>query len=334
MKKILQIIRNLSVYRFFHFVSVSWYDIIRFNRYSSMSLDKPEKVLTKIITTYHVIEKGLSFPNTRCGFGEEKVLLLIKLLKQYLSIGGNVNNSQYVVGVKVLMSYQMYHNTISDKSNKLNDLLGKITIFLDSVSDDIKLCEMYVGGTRKYNKATYLQFSHGDFVEMSQNRCSIRSYSGEDVDVNKIEEAVKLAQKSPSTCNRQTARVYVVKDKNLIKEILLLHGGTRGFGHNISCLIIIAGDLEACLSGTDRNQVYIDSALFAMNVIYAIQYKGYGACFLHWAVAKKTDKMMRELVGIDECHTISCLLAVGCLMDEFEVPFSQRKSLDEILTIV
>ena len=79
------------------------------------------------------------------------------------------------------------------------------------------------------------------------------------------------------------------------------------------------------------NQVWVDAGLFAMSLLYGLQYKGLGACILHWSVEKKRDIQLRDLTGIKPEQTIICLIAIGQLHDTFKVPNSQRRDLSEIL---
>ena len=55
------------------------YDLIRYARYSNTynRLNSFHKLEAMIVAHYHVIEKGLSLPESRPGFGKDVVLALI-----------------------------------------------------------------------------------------------------------------------------------------------------------------------------------------------------------------------------------------------------------------
>jgi hypothetical protein len=57
-----------------------WYDCVRFARHVSpfRDFDQPAQLLAYIWMLAHSIEKGLSLPSPRPGFGKEKLEMLIK----------------------------------------------------------------------------------------------------------------------------------------------------------------------------------------------------------------------------------------------------------------
>ena len=57
--------------KFFKLLSLYWYDFTRFRRHSgSLHQTEREQVLAHLIHGYHRIEKGLTMPNFRAGFGK------------------------------------------------------------------------------------------------------------------------------------------------------------------------------------------------------------------------------------------------------------------------
>lgn len=305
--------------------------MLRFARYSSMFRKDTASLLTEITTTYHIIEKGLSFRDSRSGFGKEMIENLIALLSLYENKGGDRFDRQYVASLKVLQAYLTNQPPKGDKDCSFStvdiiyEFLEKRRAFNASGDCDVQ------GGCKEITKDDYTRFGKGDFALLSQNRYSIRTFSEEDIPVQVLRDVIKYAQKTPSTCNRQTARAYLVSDKQKIMEVLRIHKGTRGFSEYINKLILVAGDLRACMGTGDRNQVFVDCGLFAMNILYGLQYKGIGACILHWSVDAKKDKILRKFINLDIHHTVVCLIAIGGLDKRFKVPISQRNSLESIL---
>jgi hypothetical protein len=59
------------------------------------------------------------------------------------------------------------------------------------------------GGTEKLTRSDVLQASQAPFERFSQLRYSVRQFSPQDVDLETIRGAVRVAQKTPSVCNRQ-----------------------------------------------------------------------------------------------------------------------------------
>ena len=167
---------------------------------------------------------------------------------------------------------------------------------------------------------------------MALSRYSVRDFSEEPVAPKIIDQAVVWAQKSPSVCNRQGTRVHAVKRRELICEIMELHGGTRGFTEQIDTLLVVTGDLEIFFGVGERNQAYVDAGIFSMSLLYGLHYQGVGSCSLHWCVTPSKDRELRQMVGVPDEEVIVMLIAVGSLPEKFKVAHSQRRPSVDILT--
>ena len=75
------------------FISNYFYDAFRYVIYSSIIMDKDsdeKRLEAMIIKRYHVIEKGLSFPDTRLGFGKIAIIELLNFLEIYKKNNFNI----------------------------------------------------------------------------------------------------------------------------------------------------------------------------------------------------------------------------------------------------
>src|SRR5690606_10859956 len=81
-KTIASLIRNFIL--FSKLVPAYLYDLKRFYIHSGTDGEATEiKLIEKIITKYHIIEKGLTMPNARLGFGKDVVISLSKMCTQF-----------------------------------------------------------------------------------------------------------------------------------------------------------------------------------------------------------------------------------------------------------
>ena len=85
------------------------------------------------------------------------------------------------------------------------------------------------GGVKAVNRAASNENQTKNFKELALNRNSVRDYQDTAVDLEKINEAIQIATKSPSVCNRQSTRVRVIRDCSLIKKALDIQGGFKGY---------------------------------------------------------------------------------------------------------
>ncbi|WP_157967375.1 nitroreductase family protein [Paraliobacillus zengyii] len=304
------------------------YDFKRYLKHSSSVADsKRLKLEAQITAKYHVIEKGLSMPEPRVGFGKDKVNLLISLIERYIDSGYSIETTQIQASIQVLQKYFDFNQSIKD--DYILSLENKAQSLIKA-----NIVDGQVGGTVLINKEDLLAKTQGDFKEFAYSRYSVRNFSDESVNLDILLDSIKIAQKTPSVCNRQSSRVYIIKDKEKVKETLSFQNGNRGFGHLIDKVLIVTSDLNAFKGLIERNQSFVDGGMFSMSLLYALHYQGLGACALNWSVGKEKDDKLRKALGIKDSENIMMMIGVGNLPDSLRVPISKRKDIDEIITII
>lgn len=302
-----------------------WYDFTRFYKFSGFtSLKNENQLRAMIIHDYHVIEKGLTMPETRFGFGVPKLLTLISLCERYINKYG-YSNMQIKHAVQVINEYVDFHR-------KANFSLGK----------DVEEAINRIGALSNDNSKTtqrtisskdYFANIESGFSSFSASRSSVRNYADKEIDLNDIIDAVSLARNTPSACNRQTAKAYVFTKKEDIDAILNLQGGNRGFGHLANKLIVVTADLSVFFGANERYQTYVDGGMFAMNLLYALHEKEILACILNCSHNAKKDKAMRRVCPINENEVFIAMISCGMAPDEFKVALSCRNPIDNYITI-
>lgn len=95
------------------------YDRKRFIRHAgSLHHEEKEQKLASVIMAYHVVEKGLSMPERRLGFGHDAVLELISLIRDYSE--KFPQDDQILHAISVLDAYREIHR--KEKFNLRPDL--------------------------------------------------------------------------------------------------------------------------------------------------------------------------------------------------------------------
>lgn len=305
-----------------------YYDLQRFFKFSATNNPYATKRMLqgRIIAHYHVIEKGLSLKNPRTGFGANVVNNLLLLLKDYEENYGLDEVTE--VAINVLYSYYKF-NLSHDFINE--QLYQKIT----QIKKEKSLNDQYSsqGGTIEITKAQIYKSALINFRDFVNSRHSIRNFANGDVDIKLIKEAISIAIKTPSVCNRQTWKVHVYSHEEIKNKILSHQNGNRGFGQYADKVLIITSDVNYFTGSPERNQCFVDGGLFAMSLIYALHSLGLGSCCLNWCVSHQTDKLLRKDAGIKESETVIMMLAVGNLPDELSVANSARKAVEEVLVL-
>lgn len=297
------------------------HDFKRFVRNSPRSRDTKEGALAAIIMTYHIVEKGLTMPNMRLGFGRDVVLNLVGQLLAFADKYGT-DAPQFRDAVAVVAEYKKVHadagfSLDEERSRAIETLLARVPV---EPSHQIEM-----------TREEYFSKLDAPFEVFSASRHSVRNFAGT-VSVQQIRDAVALANNAPSACNRQYIRVHCVSDHATIQKCLALQNGNRGFGHLADKLLILTADLRA-VWGAERNDLFTNAGIYLMNLCYALHKNRVAHCMLNFSTPPHFDTELREIFPIPDAETIVVFIACGDVPEKFKLASSPRKSVDETLVL-
>lgn len=294
------------------------YDERRFMRHAgvfapgSASADREE-----VIMAYHVLEKGLTMPHRRMGFGREAALRLARLVSDFERRHG-AGDAQVCHAAGVLRAYRELHRDWPEPFAELDE-------FLAAHQDVPAAVEPHVRRDDFYSRTS------ASFPEFAASRHVVRHFAGP-VPRDRIEEAVRIATTAPSACNRQYARVHAIDDPSTRDWLFSRQRGTRGFGQDASVVLVVTADISCVRWGWERHDAFVNGGIFVMNLCYALHYLGIAHCILHWSVDPVFDAEAHRVLGIPECEEIVQVLACGMPPEEFDVAASPRRDVSEILS--
>ena len=305
-----------------------WYDIKRYTRYSNThyALDSANKFKGRLTLFYHVIEKGLTMPETRLGFGTKVVNNLIELCNLYLKAGHSVKDPVFVHSIKVLNEYLRYHE------KRKYTLEPQIVSRIKKLASKVNI--LNASNQYEFTEKEFFQHHNASFDKFCISRHSARNFIEKEVPTDTIYHAIQLAMKSPSACNRQPNRVYVVKDRDKFNQLLKLQSGNRGFGHLANGIIVITSDISVFQNNDERKEASFNSGLFSMSLIYALHFYKIGACLLNWSTSVENDIKLRGLLKIPDNEVITVTIAFGHLPEKFKIAISPRLEAQEVTTLL
>lgn len=281
-------------------------DCLRFMFHCRLSpfISSPEKDSYDLIFFAHTIEKGLSLPNPRPFFGKNNVARVVHLLR--VCDKDKTNPAAIQMGLGALVEYVQYHEARGNRNPYIDEVDANCRALIGKFKQD------GIGGTRDVSDTLALLQSkslcYSGFIE---SRYSCRSYTKDAVHIDDVEDAVRIAQSAPSQCNRQSSRIYHYSSPGKIRELLALQGGSRGFAEDVPCLLVVTNELSAWTGKSERNQCYVDGALFAMCLLLAFHSKCIGACALNFAKTNRDERHFLRLAGISKDERVIMLIAVG-----------------------
>lgn len=266
-----------------------------------------------ITRLYHTVEKGLSFPDYRPGFGRENVEKLMAALEQYAK-SFDPADFCYETALSCLHAYVR-----KNKENGLDDPeLAERIGALPGVSNEL-------GGAIEVHKPPHDALRSMNFAQLLQSRHSIRHFSGDPVDTESLKQAVALAQLTPSACNRQGWRTRIVADPEKVKLILSNQNGNRGFGQEIDKLLVVSGDLRCFRQGRETYQVFIDGGMYAENLINALYYYGIASIPLSASLTREQEKQVQRILGFGDEEVLILFIGVGTYPDRCLAARSERR---------
>lgn len=277
----------------------------------------------RLLVGGHIIEKGITMPNRRYGFGLGVVQLVQSMCNKYIDRYGT-DNEQLQFAIDDLREYLQIHITNG------YDLPNEIVVGLEQTINRGQ------NGVAKVDCEELTEqdfFKHtSDFKEFAQSRHTCRWYTGEPVDKALIEKAVDLARTSPSACNRQSIKVYAVSGEKK-QQIVGLQNGNRGFGEGIGQMIVITSN-QTDWDANFRTSAYLDGGIFTMNLLYALHYYHICACTLNAHLSIKKQKQLRNIIGMKPAEIPICFIGIGMPTEKMRIAKSRRLSLGKVLDFV
>jgi len=305
-------------------ISTFWWTLVDNLRYlrhqgeRAKGLTK-QQAIAHITKTYHSLEKGLSLRDVRPGFGLPQALRLAQLLENFGADHGV--DRTFRAALDALDHYLRFQSGVGHELPVLKGRAAALRALVEKAGQEPGNTP---GGVESISSSEMFRISGADFEKFLKNRHSIRHFDAAPLDEAALLEACKLAQLAPSACNRQAGRAHCFTSPEMVRRVLSVQPGNRGFGHTATGAIVITANLESFAGPGERHQAIVDGSLFAMTFVYALHSLGLGSCMLAWAVSPGKDREMREVARIPDNEQIVVVIAAGHLPGSLRVPASVR----------
>jgi nitroreductase len=286
--------------------------------------DLEAKLRNRLFIQSHIIEKGLSLKDVRLGFGEPKVKNLLNSIENYYK----KYKEGYILyfALSVVQKYLDFHQAHNFRIDA--EIVNRYGKLKELVSKEIAIeTKKYEGGTKqvKRDEIVGTDFAFEDFIK---NRHSVRSFTGNPISVDDLKDALRLAEYTPSACNRQPWVIRVFTKKENIDNILTVQTGSRQFKEDVSAVILVASSYNS-FGISEKSQPYVNGGLYAMTLLYALHAKGLGAIPLNMGLMSQNVEKIKKMAGLRVTDVPVMLIAVGDTSDTLNVANSCRVSYKE-----
>ncbi len=247
----------------------------------------------------HSLEKGMSMPNIRAGFGENKASDLADIILSNESLDSYARSE----AKSVLYSYVCYRDSSCDPlSTDLRDRLMSAS------------AQELVSGSLPYD-AGYFSRDGMDAMQLLSKRRSVRSFKSDKVSNEQMNLVGAFVASSPSACNRQPWRIRWTCDDTKIQRIDELVPGNRGFEGQIPNWAVLSCDRGMFGTG-EAFQWYVNGGIALAYFVEGLYLLGMDSCIFQLPVADSCVPTLKELLGIEEGDAVIAAIGFGISDEE------------------
>ena len=160
------------------------------------------------------------------------------------------------------------------------------------------------------------------FTEIAKKRRSVKKYTPQQVEQEKIDAIIEAALRAPSGKAARPWEFVVVKDKELLEKLSVAKPVGAEFGKGASVGIVV------CADPSKSGLCVEDCAIAAVSMQYAAHSMGLGS---RWSQmrgnnhndSKSSRDYIAELLGLPDNLDVECIIAIGYPGEEM-VPYSKE----------
>lgn len=153
-----------------------------------------------------------------------------------------------------------------------------------------------------------------DLLEVMRSRRSVRTYTGETVAEEKVDQILKAGLLSASGKNLKPWEFIVVRDKEVLAKLTKSRAAGAAMIEHADCAIVVIGD-------TEKTDVWTEDCSAAMtNMHLMADYLGVGSCWVQGRLreasdGRTTEDFIRELLSILDKYGVEAILSLGMTKD-------------------
>lgn len=300
------------------------YAVLKGQRNYYRNLKKKRWTRVELRRNIHRLEKGLIMIPQKPVFAGDYISETIdfyeQAVKQYIENREVIDLAELQWAHDVL---KQYFNVVETNNKVVNNASRRFEATLKSYDGDQEFKMHYLSKARIQSNVGY-----DDLLMLSKQRRSIRWFQKKNVPRQLVDQALLVAQQSPSACNRQCFEFKIFDEPELVKKVAKIPFGASGYAYQIPTIVVVVGKLSSYFSPRDRHIIYIDSSLAAMSFMLALETLGLSSCVINWPDFEPLEIKIQKKLGLDTSDRIVMLLAVGYADPNGRVPYSQKKDLN------
>ena len=163
-----------------------------------------------------------------------------------------------------------------------------------------------------------------DFIKLAETRYSVRKFSPQPVEKEKIEQILHAAQVAPSACNNQPWKIFVLQRKEALERA----NRCSPYIYGAPLVFLVCYDLteQYASSKNELNFGLIDATIAMTHMVLAATEVGLGSCW----IGEFAEDQTNELFALSDSLEPAGFLAVGYAAMSPGPKHSIYKSLDQL----
>lgn len=165
-----------------------------------------------------------------------------------------------------------------------------------------------------------------DFIQLVNQRYSVRKYSTQAVEEEKLDIILESARKAPSAVNFQPYKIYVVSSDEKLAAVKSCYH--RSWIQQVTVILVVVGlHSMAWKRGIDfKDHTDIDAAILIDHLMLQAAELGLGTC---WVCNFDVEKL-NETLNLKPTEEPIAIVPLG-YPENKDIPVKKRKGLDEIV---
>lgn len=162
------------------------------------------------------------------------------------------------------------------------------------------------------------------FLELCRSRRSIRRYTSQPIEQEKLDQMLQCALMSPAGKRINPWEFYEVHDLSVIRQM----ASCREYGSNMFETAMAAIVVAVDESKTDTWP--FDAAIAAHNLLLAAEDQGLGACWCQIYGRGEAENTIRQLVRMPDHLRVVCVISLGYKDEERKQYDLQKLQYDKV----
>ncbi|MGK9120132.1 nitroreductase family protein [Olivibacter jilunii] len=282
-----------------------------------------------LVRNTHRIEKGLLMRPRKNVFGKEYLRETVDNFEGvWKTANAHGDNPQMKWFYDVLVEY---FQVVDGNDEFVRKEKARFNHIINGHAESTTSCQSTIPSIPYFRtKDSESAITYDEFYRLCKQRRSVRWFLDKKVPRELIDKAILAANQSPSACNRQPYEFRVFDDPLLVRQVVQIPMGTKGYGHSIPVLIVMVGNLDAYFDERDRHIIYIDASLASMSFMLALETMGLSSCSINWPDIEDKEKKMENFLKLEKFQRPIMCMGVGYPDPQGLVAYSEKRPLSQI----